>query len=243
MKIFGYSIKGLTVLNPLNNYIDLCCERQMSPSTINGHKKCVNELSYLLDIFVTELTAGIIKNWVQEQTSSLQTMCNILSFFKSSLDDVVIDGLIPVNPVSSLSVSRYYNAENDKNKDDYVVAPFSPSEIDLILNYCNDELHYNLFKFAFATGLRSSELCGVKWKDVDLTNKTININSARVVGVEKTKNKAGTRTIELNAPTMSALYNQKQYRLLGNEYIFLDPKTKSAWTSADAIRKKHRYQH
>jgi len=42
---------------------------------------------------------------------------------------------------------------------------------------------------------------------------------------------------------MSALYNQKQYRLLGNEYIFLDPKTKSAWTSADAIRKKHRYQH
>ena len=103
------------------------------------------------------------------------------------MDDVVIDGLIPVNPVSSVPVSRYYNAENDKNKDDYVVAPFSPSEIELILNYCNDELHYNLFKFAFATGLRSCELCGVKWKDVNLTNKTININSAQVVGVEKTK--------------------------------------------------------
>lgn len=239
LKTFGYSSKGLTVLNSLNNYIDLCCKRQLSPSTINGYKKCINALSYLHDIFVTELTAGIIKNWVQEQTSSLKTKRNILSFLKSSLDDAVIDGLIPVNPVSAVSVSRYHNAENDKNKEDYVVDPFSPNEIELILNSCNDEQHYNLFKFAFATGLRSSELCAVKWKDINFTEATININSARVIGIEKTtKTKAGTRTIELNTQALSALSNQKKYRVLGNEYIFLDPKTKTGWASADAIRKK-----
>lgn len=239
LKAFGYSSKGLTVFNSLNNYIELCCKRQLSPSTIDGYKKCVNALRYLHNILVTELTAGIIKNWIQEQTTSLKTKRNILSFLKSSLDDAVIDGLILVNPVSSVSVSRYHNAEHDKIKDDYVVDPFSPREIELILKSCIDEQHYNLFKFAFATGLRSSELCAVKWKDINFNDNTLHINSARVVGIEKTtKTKAGTRTIELNIQAISALSNQKKHRVLGNEYIFLDPKTKSNWASADAIRKK-----
>lgn len=70
----------------------------------------------------------------------------------------------------------------------------------------------NLFQFAINTGLRSSELCALRWDDIDFIDNKAHIKSASVVGVIKgTKTKAGTRIIELNEYAISAINAQKQF--------------------------------
>lgn len=239
LKIFGYSSKGLKVKSYLDSYLSLCEKRKLSPSTINGYQKCINALHDLHDICITELTPGIIKNWVQEQTTSIKTKRNNLSYLKSSLDDAIIDGIISINPVQSVSVSKYHDKSTEQDKSDYVVDPFSPDEVNAILQCCSNEQWENLFRFAFATGMRSSELCALKWKNIDFIKNKVHVNSARVVGVEKgTKTKAGTRIIDLDNNALIALAKQKKFSFLHNEYVFLDPKTNKQWEGADAIRKK-----
>ena len=239
LKIFGYFSNGSTIKNYLDNYLDLCQRRGLSPSTIVGYKKCINALASIHDISITELTPAIVKNWVQEQTTSIKTKRNVLSYLKSSIDDAIIDGIIQVNPVQSISVSKYHDKNLDKNKPVYVVDPFSPDEVTAILNACGNEQWENLFRFAFATGMRSSELCALKWGDIDFIKNKIHVNSARVVGVEKcTKTVAGNRIIDLDDSALLALTKQKRFSFLHSEYVFLDPKLNTPWEGADAIRKK-----
>lgn len=98
--------------------------------------------------------------------------------------------------------------------------------------------------FAIQTGLRSSELCALRWPDIDFIGKTAHVQNASVVGVIKgTKTKAGTRKVELNEMTMAVLAAQKAFTFMKNATIFEDTKTKKPWAGADAIRKKHGCQH
>lgn len=93
--------------------------------------------------------------------------------------------------------------------------------------------------FAIQTGLRSSELCALRWPDIDFIGKTAHVQNASVVGVIKgTKTKAGTRKVELNEMTMAVLAAQKAFTFMKNATIFEDTKTKKPWAGADAIRKK-----
>lgn len=102
-----------------------------------------------------------------------------------------------------------------------------------------DEQWKNLFRFAIRTGMKSSELCAVRWGDIDFIGKTAHITAASVVGVIKgTKTKVGKRKIELDEQALLALHSQKPFTFLRDGFIFEDPKTGKAWSGADAIRKK-----
>lgn len=126
-----------------------------------------------------------------------------------------------------------------RKKDDYEVDPFTPAETVAIYQHCRYLEWQNLFRFAFNTGMRSSELCALRWTDIDYIGKTAHVQSASVVGVIKvTKTRAGTRKVELNSEAMLALQEQKQFTSMKSEFIFSDPKTGEPWANADAIRKK-----
>lgn len=105
--------------------------------------------------------------------------------------------------------------------------------------HCKYEQWANLFLFAVNTGLRSSELCALRWIDVDFQENTIHVKKAKVVGIVKgTKTKSGTRIVELNHNALLALNSQKEFSFEKSDYVFLDPKTKKPWSGANAIRKK-----
>lgn len=129
--------------------------------------------------------------------------------------------------------------DSSPSADDYEVDPFTPAETLAIYQSCRYREWENLFRFAFNTGLRSSELCALRWADLDTIANTAHVQAASVVGVLKgTKTKAGTRKVELNSEALAALQAQKQYTFMKSEFIFSDPKTGEPWTNADAIRKK-----
>ncbi|HBX4649379.1 TPA: DUF3596 domain-containing protein [Klebsiella pneumoniae] len=238
LKIFGNAASGKTVKMYLDEYLVICETRKLSPSTIGGYKKCRSALSSLHVFPASELTPAALKAWIQDQKTTLKTIRNQLSFLRSALDEAVTDGILQINPVSLVTASRY-QSDKSEAESNYVVDPLSPAEVDALLSAAGNKQWENLFRFAIQTGLRSSELCALRWRDIDFVGKTAHIQNASVVGVIKgTKTKAGTRKVELTEEALVALNSQKLFTFMKDETIFEDPKSNKAWASADAIRKK-----
>ncbi|WP_313073153.1 Arm DNA-binding domain-containing protein [Atlantibacter hermannii] len=238
LKIFGNATTGKTVKMYLDEYLKICETRNLSPSTIGGYKKCRSALSDLHIFPASELTPSALKTWIQNQKTTLKTIRNQLSFLRSSLDEAITDGVLQINPVSLVTASRY-RSKVTETEDDYVVDPLSPAEVDVLLASAGNKQWENLFRFAIHTGMRSSELCALRWKDIDFIHKTAHVQSASVAGITKgTKTKAGTRKVELTNEAMLALSSQKPFSFMKEATVFEDPKTGKSWASADAIRKK-----
>lgn len=239
LSILGIKRTERHIKEYLIEYLTICETKGLSPSTIVGYKKCSSALSDLHEISVTELTPAILKNWIQNQTTSLKTIRNQLSFLRSAIDEAITDGLIKINPVNLVTASRYQSYKNSKLDKEYIVDPLSPNEIETLLSSTKNEQWKNLFQFAINTGLRSSELCAVKWSDIDFVNKIAHISAASVVGIIKgTKTKSGNRKVDLNEHAINALLSQKRFTFMKSAEIFEDPKTSKPWAGADAIRKK-----
>ncbi|HHQ6553244.1 TPA: Arm DNA-binding domain-containing protein [Serratia fonticola] len=238
LELFGGMRAGKIIGDYLDEYLRICAIRKLSPSTITGYKKCKNQLADMHKLPVEELTPAILKQWIQRQTIALKTIRNVLSFLRSAIDEAVIDGLTTINPVSLVKAGRY-QTKHEKSESAYVVDPFTPAEISALLSATSNPQWGNLFLFAFSTGMRSSELCSLRWDEIDFVGRTAHVTSASVEGILKgTKTKAGTRKIELNDQSMSALASQKAFTFMKAGVIFDDPKTNLPWAGADAIRKK-----
>ncbi|MBL5932264.1 site-specific integrase [Lelliottia amnigena] len=238
LKIFGNAATGKTVKMYLDEYLKICETRGLSPSIIDGYKKCRSALASLNIFPASELTPAALKNWIQSQTTTLKTLRNRLSFLRSSLDEAITDGVLQINPVSLVTASRYLSNKTE-SESDYIVDPLTPAEVNALLGSAGNKQWENLFKFAIHTGLRSSELCALRWEDIDFIHKTAHVQSASVSGVIKgTKTKAGTRKVDLTEEAMLALTQQKAFTFMKNATIFEDPKTQKPWANADAIRKK-----
>ncbi|AXH61751.1 DUF3596 domain-containing protein [Providencia huaxiensis] len=152
LKVFGNKHRGRNINEYLDEYLDICETRGLSPSTIGGYKKCKSALSTLHDLSVVDLTPGILKTWIQKQKTSLKTIRNQLSFLRSALDEAVTDGLITSNPANMVTASRY-QSKNSPSDSDYIVDPLTPEEVTAIYNAVRYEQWKNLFQFAINTGL------------------------------------------------------------------------------------------
>ncbi|MDI7398444.1 DUF3596 domain-containing protein [Cronobacter dublinensis] len=239
VELLGGANKTKNIKTYLDEYLKICENRNLSPSTIGGYVKCISALAALHQLQASELTPAVLKKWIASRNTKLKTIRNNLSFLRSAIDEAVTDGLLTINPVTLVSASRYHVIDNRPNINDYVVDPFTPAETTAIYRNCKFREWENLFRFAFNSGLRSSELCAIRWSDIDFIGKTAHIHAASVVGMIKgTKTKAGTRKVELNDEALVALHAQKKFTLMKSDFIFSDPKTGEPWANADAIRKK-----
>ncbi|MFC1840501.1 tyrosine-type recombinase/integrase [Thermodesulfobacteriota bacterium] len=75
----------------------------------------------------------------------------------------------------------------------------------------------------FFTGVRFSELAGLKFKYVHLDRKTATICETLVYGdKEKPKSKKSNREIDLLPPVIDALTDERKRKHKKNDYVFLD---------------------
>ncbi|SMB88626.1 Site-specific recombinase XerC, partial [Pasteurella testudinis DSM 23072] len=153
LKLFGKMIEGVTVLHYLNEYVETCRKRNLSPSTLDGYLKVINGLAHFHSVVVSQLTPAMVKNWIKQQNTTSKTIRNKLSVLRSAVDEAVMDGVIQINPVATVTVDRYKAKKQDGNSDDeYEVDPFTPEEVQLILDNCRYQQWRNLFLFALRTG-------------------------------------------------------------------------------------------
>ncbi|MFR1450317.1 MAG: site-specific integrase, partial [Beduini sp.] len=85
------------------------------------------------------------------------------------------------------------------------------------LEQAKGQSYENQYRFILQTGLRTGELIGLKWKDVDFENKTVKIQRSMEyrysIGewrVGEPKSKSGYRTIPLTDEAIRILLEQKE---------------------------------
>lgn len=96
-------MKKPKILSPTpDEYLKICQNRNLSPSTIGGYEKCLSALSALHKMHVSELTPAVLKisKTDRQQKNKLKTIRNNLSFLRSAIDEAVADGLLTINPVT-----------------------------------------------------------------------------------------------------------------------------------------------
>jgi len=157
---------------------------------------------------------------------------NVLGPLRGALDDAVDDGLLAANPLDGFKVRRRAKANATEEVD-----PFSPAEVRAILAAIDEDQIRNYCQFNFATGLRTSEMIGLCWSDIDWVAGTVKIRRAWVMGKMKApKTDSGVREVQLVAPALAALKAQRAHTALAGEFVFHDPKSNARWGSDQTLR-------
>ena len=85
------------------------------------------------------------------------------------------------------------------------------------MRYAEGQSYENQYRFILQTGLRTGELVGLKWEDIDFESKTIQIRrsmeyrySVKEWRIGEPKSKSGYRTIPLTEEAVAILNKQKE---------------------------------
>jgi integrase len=100
------------------------------------------------------------------------------------------------------------------------VDPFSLDEVKLIIATVRVD-YRNYFKVRFFTGMRSGEVHGLRWENVDFQNLLIRVRETFSMGrVDYTKNDSSQRDIQMSQVVYDALKDQEQATRSLGEYVF-----------------------
>jgi integrase len=180
------------------------------------------------DISLSELESDDVNDWINILGISNKRINNVLSPLRQTLFDAFIDGHIDRNPMDRVKALPLEQQEPN---------PFNQYERGAVLSQLLGQ-EKNLILFAFWSGLRSSELIGLRWKDIDFDNNRLYVRKAMVRRREKsTKTTSGLRTVELNEQSTLALKSQLDFTK-GQLRIFHDPKYNLPWADDQVIRKR-----
>jgi integrase len=142
-------------------------------------------------------------------------------------NDALKDQIIKINPVSlAPSLKR-------TTRGDYKV--FSVEEIFKVLSYIDEKMRC-FFAVGFFTGMRTGEIIGLKWSDIDFEKKTIHIQRSIRQGIEtapKTKNSIRKiDIIDILMPYLKSHFDSS----VGNmcEYVFVSNRGE-AYKTGDKI--------
>ncbi len=130
------------------------------------------------------------------------TLFNMLEFAKEN--DIIIN-----NPCKK-------SVKSDMGKPSVKKEALSIDNQKLFLETAKGQSYENQFRFVLQTGLRTGELVGLKWKDVDFKERTLKIQRSteyrHSTGIWRTgepKSKSGYRTIPLTDEAIRILKAQK----------------------------------
>ncbi|MGO8753639.1 MAG: Arm DNA-binding domain-containing protein [Gallionellaceae bacterium] len=218
-----------TVSQALHEFL-LISQRTCAPSTTRDYQSAVTHhlKPAFGDCLLRNITATQIKVWMSGLLISPKRIKNVLVPLKGALHSAFQDGII------DRDVSAQIPSLSHRTKEP---SPFTPSEIKTILEH-SDEQTRNLFQFAFFSGLRTSELIALEWRDVDFERGIVRVRRASVRKIVKSpKTISGERDVKLLSPAVNALNAQKVFTFLANGRIFHNPKTNSPWETDGQIRK------
>lgn len=161
-----------------------------------------------------------------------KTVNNYVSVIREALALAVTDRLLTENPALGVKRAKHQKAPPD---------PFTRDEAEAIVTLAT-ERHVgqaaNLIEFWFWTGLRTSEIFGLRWANVDLASGSVRIAEAVVRGQHKDKTKTATeRIVRLNSRAKAAIERQRQHTQMAEGAVFQDPRYLTAWEDERAFRR------
>lgn len=115
--------------------------------------------------------------------------------------------------------SCYKNIKNLKQKK-IEVYPFSLEQVQLILKTVRDDFK-PYYTIRFFTGMRTSEIDGLRWENINLQRREIYVREALVNGqLGGTKTYGSDRTIHMSERVFQAFLQQKSLNNGKSEFVF-----------------------
>ncbi|WP_419227613.1 site-specific integrase [Alteromonas sp. OM2203] len=205
-------------------------QRNWSHTTIRGYTQKYN--SYIKPnwghLLLSDFKASMFDEWASSSLLSGKSINETRNVLKQIYNRAFMDEVILKDPTDF--IQRYKQTHHEP-------IPFTNHEIAKILGAL--KLPYkSYFQMAFYTGLRTGELLGLRWEDVDLFKRCAYIRVNLIAGIEKAPKTSGSiRRIELHDLALQALTDLKNSEYYDPKRVFIDPRTMREYKYADGLRK------
>ena len=245
---------GLTVSDLVEKYIET--KQGVRPTTMNGYKTVINFLKK--DPFgkkrIDKIKVLEAKKWIidlQKNGKSYSSIHTIRGVVRPAFALAVESDYIRKNPFDFELKDVLIN---DSIRRQAVEPKVERAFLQFVKNDEHFSQYYDGMFILFKTGLRISELCGLTVNDIDMKERTININhQLQTTGnkgkyIEKTKTDAGTRMLPMTEEVYQAfqrvLANRKTPKVEQmidgySGFLFLDSRGKAMV----AYQWEKRFQH
>lgn len=194
---------SITLIKYSQKWLDEYARPKLSEKTIQGYKDYLNNriLPYFGNMKLKDIKAYNIQQFLNSLSNELST-CSIKKYkalLSVMFNTAVKWQIIDFNPCIYVDLPKGLN-----NKIEPVF--LNKEEVKQLL-FCliNEPLKYQVIvRLALQCGMRRSEIVGLTWNDIDITNNTININKtlSYLKGqgqvVASTKNESSKRIIYAN---------------------------------------------
>ena len=206
---------GLSLHAALRNYVDALAG-SIEPETLAKYRHdAATVAGWFPSHTLQTLTRSEVRQKLSEQNLSRKRLLNLLTPLRGALEQALEDEQITINPLATFRLRRI---EKPKERID----PFSREEVDRLGRV---DLG-GLWTFWAWTGLRSGEVIGLEWGDVDDPPSRLSIRRAVRVGREKrTKTRSGERLVDLLPAARAVL----RVRDRPETPVFRNPNTGERW--------------
>lgn len=163
-----------------------------------------------------------------------KTINNYTDVLRQAVALAIRDKTIAESPVDGVERAVWQREPAD---------PFSLEEAEAIISTMRERSPaqiYNLVEWWFFSGVRTSEMAGLHWRQVDTASGYMRINHALVLGEEKDRTKTGvSRDVLLNSRAAAALGRQRSHTQPAGQHVWLNPRDGEPWTDERAFRRSH----
>lgn len=199
-------------------------QKQVEWRTSYQQKVSIVIKNYLIPAFGNQVLSKIKKSDLLNFRASLAKVTHGKD--QTSLKASRINQIMtPLRMILNDAAERYefespYKNINNLKESKIEVTPFSLEEVHKILTTVREDFR-PYYTVRFFTGMRTSEIDGLQWKNVDLQRQEIHIREALVNGeLGGTKTYGSDRTIQMSDRVYQAFLQQKSLNNGKSEFVF-----------------------
>ena len=162
---------------------------------------------------IDQIKASHIARWQNKllEDKSSKTVKIVRTVFQTILEDAMCDEIIDNNPFKRVKSPKLEEVREKR--------PFSQEEMFAIIDSISESMQC-FFAIGFFTGMRTGEIIGLKWEDVDWEERILKVRRSRRSGHETVpKTKCSIRDVEI----LDALvpYLQKHNSLYSESSVYI----------------------
>lgn len=199
-------------------------EAGLQVATVKIDELVFSQCRHALNVGASRHRRGKVDPEKPPKPLSAKTVNNYLACLRAALDLAVDDGLIAKNPAGEGSKLR---AKVRREPPDPLDLPELLAVVQKISEKAPAAGDY--VDFWGNTGLRTSELNALEWRDVDLRKGEIYITQSLIAGEQEDDTKTGYRAVRLNSRARAAIERQRVRTQLAGGVVWLNPFDEKPW--------------
>jgi len=191
----------------LKKWLELEIKPNKRPETLYNYTNLLGQvINGIGHISVDKLTPIRVKEYFNAEIArglKISSIATQLSLFNRAMRTAVQWQIIARNPCEYIDLPKRDEPKN---------ATYGPEQVEQVLGIVKGTHLLLPCLLGFLCGLRVGEICGLRWQDIDLVNKTATIQHSfdqnpvtRIPGLKPVKTAKSKATIALSDPVVAAL--------------------------------------